>query len=170
MGKWKNFFLQKMGVDANSQPYPVYESVSTWGVFCKSIPFKLFDKVKEPAKRSYYDQHGDDEYIAPGGLLLDSYTMKVELACKKISNSNSLDSAAVNDVRAKVGAFLTYLRTSGMLKVYSSHTRIGRQDVRLESISDNAVWVVEDGVEYLIFEVTLKVNDPNTDITLTTQS
>lgn len=167
MGKWKNFFLQKMGVDGNNNPYPVYESVSTWGIFCKDIPFKLFDKVKEPPKRSYHDQHGDDEYIPGTGLYLEAYTMKVELACKKIASGNSWDSAAVNDVRAKVGTFLSYLRTSGMLNVYSSHTRIGRQDVRLESVGDNAVWKVEDGIEYLIFEVTLKVNDPSTDITLT---
>ncbi len=171
MGKWNNFFLQKMGVDENNNPYPVCESVSTWGIFCKDIPFKMFDKVKEPAKRSYYDQHGDDEYISPNGLLLEAYTMKVELACKKIGEGNSFDSAAVNDVRVKVGAFLSYLKTSGMLKVYSSHTRIGRQNVRLESVGEGGTWMTDDdGNEFLIFEVILKVNDPDTDVVLSSSN
>ena len=171
MAKWNNFFLQKMGLDVNHNPYPIYESVAAWGIFCKEIPFKIFDKVKEPAKRSWYDEHGDDEYIPTTGLMLEAYTMKVKLACKKITNGNQYDSASVDDVRLMVGNFLEYLRTSGMMKVYSAHTRIGRQNVRLESIDDDAVWVTEDdGSEFLIFSVTLKVNDPYTDITLASSS
>ena len=167
MHKWNNFYLQRMGVDAYNNPYPVCESVSTWGIFCKDIPFKIFDKVKEPAKRTWNDQHGDDEYIPSTGLYLESYSMKVEFACKKIGSGNKYDSAAVNDVRQKVGVFLEYLRTSGMLKIYSSHTRIGRQNVRLESISEDGTWDIDDeGNEFLIFEVTLKVNDPMTDVVL----
>lgn len=162
MGKWNNFFLQRMGVGPNNDPYPVCESVSTWGIFCKTIPFKLFDKVKDPAKRSWHDEHGDDEYIPSTGLFLEAYTMKVELACKKGSDSM----ASVDNVRTNIGNFLTYLRQSGLLKLYSSHTRIGRQNVRLESVSDNGKWVNEDDAEFLIFEVTFKVNDPVTDITL----
>lgn len=167
MGNWNNFFLQKMGVDENYDPYHIYESVSTWGIFCREIPFKLFGSVKEPAKRSYYDEHGDDEYIPATGLKYDAYSMKVGLGCKKIAAENKYDSAAVNDVRVRVGAFLEYLRSAGMMKIYSSHTRIGRQNVRLESVSDDAKWDVDDeGDEFLIFEVTLKVNDPNTDVNL----
>lgn len=162
MGKWNNFFLQRMGVGTNNAPYPVYESVSTWGIFCKGIPFKLFDKVKEPAKQSWFDEHGDDEYIPSTGLFLEAYTMKVELACKKGRDGM----ASVDNVRTNIGNFLTYLRQSGMLKLYSSHTRIGRQEVRLDSVGDNAKWVNDDNGEFLIFEVTFKVNDPVTDITL----
>lgn len=165
MGKWNNFFLQRMGVGENNAPYPVCESVATWGVWCKDIPFKLFDKVKEPPKRTWNDEHGDDEYIPSSGLFLEAYTMKVELGCKKIDNSQ----ASVDDVRDKVGEFMEYLRSAGMMNVYSSHTRIGRQNVRLESVPDSAKWKVEeDGFEWLIFEITLKVNDPMTDVTLQT--
>ena len=168
MGKWNNFFLQKMGVDSTNAPYPICESVATWGIFCKQIPFKMFDKVKAPAKRSYYDEDGDEEYIPESGLKLEAYTMKVEFGCKKIAKGNNYGSAAVNDVREKVGKFLGYLRTSGMMKMYSSHTRIGRQSVRLDSINDSATWITEeDGTEFLVFEVTFKVNDPSTDIKLT---
>ena len=124
MGKWNNFFLQRMGVNSNNAPYPVCESVATWGIFCKSIPFKVFDKAKAPAKRSWNDEDGDDEYIPSSGLFMEAYTMKVELACKKGSDSM----ASVDNVRTNIGNFLAYLRQSGMMKLYSSHTRIGISD------------------------------------------
>lgn len=166
MGKWNNFIVQRMGYSTGTTPYPVYESVSQWGIFCKSIPFKIMEKVKEPAKRTWYDENGDDEYIPSGGLYLDAYTMKVEFACKKIGASNVFDSAEVADVRQKVGLFLSYLKTAGMIKLYSTYTRIGRQNVRLDSVADDAKWKNDGGQEYLVFSVTFKVNDPVTDVTL----
>ena len=168
MNKWNNFYVQKMGTDTNGDAYPVCESVGTWGVWCKEIPFKLAEKMKEPAKRSWYDEHGDDEYVASGGLYAEAYTMKVELGCKMTTarDVTRYGIAAVDDVRDKVGRFLSYLRSSGMLNMYSSHTRIGRRYVRLESVSDGATWkTTDDGQEFLVFSVTLKVNDPVTDWT-----
>lgn len=167
MGKWNNFIVQRMGYSTGTTPYPVYESVNQWGIFCKSIPFKIMEKVKEPAKRGWYDENGDDEFIPSGGLYLEAYTMKVEFACKKMSASSDWGSPAVSDVRQKVGQFLSYLKTSGMIKLYSTHTRIGRQNVRLESVSDDAKWKSDGGQEFLLFSVTFKVNDPATDVTLT---
>ena len=153
-----------------------------WGVWCKDIPFKLWDKAKEPAKRSWNDEHGDDEYIPSTGLWLDAYEMTVEFGCKildsAIGSSSDEEVAHVDDVRTAVGSFLEYLRQSGMMKMYSTHTRIGRQNVRFVSVSDDAHWETEvhyetiNGVrtevkeEFLIFKVTFKVNDPKTDITL----
>ncbi len=154
MERWQNFYLQSM----NGSDKSVYESTNKWGVWCKDIPFKIFDKVKAPAKRTWYDEDGDEEYIPSDGLYLEAYTMEVEFGCKKTST--------ITDVRQKVGAFLEYLRASGHMKMYSSYTRIGRQNVRLESVSDNAKWKSNDNIEYLIFKVVFKVNDPKTDITL----
>lgn len=168
MGKWNNFFLQRMGTDKRGNEYPAFESIYKWGVWCKDIPFKIIDKVKAPAKRSWYDEHGDDEYISPDGLFLEAYTMKVEFGCKLLKAGHGYASAGmpVNDVRKSVGDFLKYLRESGMMKLYSTYTRIGRQNVRLESVSDNAKWKTDDGNEFLVFEVTFKVNDPLTDFKL----
>ena len=167
MEKWQNFFLQLMGTDEAGVPYPINESVSKWGIFCKSIPFKIFDKVKEPAKRSWNDEDGDDEYISKDGLRLEAYTMKVEFGCKKIAagDASKYGTSAVDDVRNKIGTFLNHLKL-GYFKLYSSHTRIGRQNVRVESVSDNAKWKSDENGEYLIFEVTFKVNDPVTDVDL----
>lgn len=157
MNKWQNFFLQKMGVDGQGNAYTMHESVSQWGVWCRDIPFKLLDKAKDPSKVSWLDEHGDDEYIPSTGVYLEAYTMKVDFGCKLTS--------AVSDVREKVGLFLTYLRESGMLMLYSSHTRIGRKNVRLSSVPDDAKWKNEGGEEWLVFSVIFKVNDPVTDIT-----
>ena len=169
MGKWNNFYLRRMGTDENSSPYNTYESVTTWGIWCKSIPFKLYDKVKEPAKRSWYDEHGDDEFLPDGGLFMDAYTMDVEFGCKiiKTEHDRTIFGKAVSDVRANVGEFIEYLRTSGMMMMYSSYSRIGRQKVRLSEIHDDAVWKSDDDQEFLIFKVTFKVNDPMTNIILT---
>lgn len=169
MAAWQNFYLQRMGTDSQGNTYPMYESVAAWGVWCKDIPFKIFDKVKEPAKRSWNDEHGDDEYISSDGLWLDSYEMDVEFGCKKMpSNYGGMDTAAVGDVRVAVGVFLEYLRESGMMKLYSAWTRTGRQEVRLVSVSDDAHWEPDegDGSEFLVFKVRFKVNDPKTDVVL----
>lgn len=168
MKKWRNFFLQRMGENGNGSSYPVCESVQTWGIWCKDIPFKLFDKIKEPARRTWNDEHGDDEYIGDDGLYVEAYTMTVEFGCKKMGavEDNGDVIAAVNDVRERVGAFLEYLRSSGMMMLYSSHTRIGRQNVRLSSIDDSATWQTDDNGEFLLFSVSFKVNDPMTDVVM----
>lgn len=162
MEKWQNFYLQRMGSDGNGSEYPVKESVSTWGIWCKDIPFLPMSKVKSPAKRTWNDEHGDDEYIGEGGLYLESYEIDIEFGCKKMSSA--IGKAQVDDVRVRVGDFLQYLR-GGMLKIYSSYTRIGRQNVRLESF-DKGTWKSENGQEFLVFTIKFKVNDPVTDVTL----
>lgn len=168
MAKWRNFYLQKMGVDGSSNPYPVYESVLQWGIWCKDIPFKLYEGVKEPANRKWYDEHGDDEFIPSDGLRMEAYTMEIEFGCKLMSgvSDGTTTMPTVTDVKEKVSAFLEYLRTSGAMKMYSSYTGIGRQQVRLDSVNDNGKWKNENGQQFLIFKVKLKVNDPITNVTL----
>ncbi len=169
MERWQNFYIQKSGAGEVA-----IESVDTWGVFCKNIPFVLYGDVKEPAKVEYYDEHGDDEYIGSEGLYLKSYSIEVEFGCKKMDSTTF---GTVDDVRECVAEFLEFLRSAGLFKLYSSYTRIGRQNVRLESISDNAKWisngewrVVNNERKYviteeiLVFKVKFKVNDPKTNV------
>ena len=172
MGNWNNFYLQRMGTAPGGGAYPVCESVRTWGIWCMDIPYKVFDKVKAPAKRSWHDEHGDDEYIGNNGLYMEAYTIKVKFGCKRITGQHdtTMYSVTVSDVRQKVRTFLEYLRGAGMMKLYSSHTRIGRQNVRLDSVDDNAKWKDDGDGEFLVFEVTLKVNDPQTDVVLGSSS
>lgn len=167
MADWRNFYIKKMGTGN-----PTKESVLDFGIWCKTIPFKIMEKVKQPPSRSWNDEHGTDEFIPEGGLMLDAYTMKVEFGCKKMKqlHDGSTNIPAVTDVRSKVATFIEFLRTSGMMMLYSSYTGIGRQNVRLDSIGDNAKWKNQGGEQWLIFEVVFKVNDPYTDITLSSSS
>lgn len=157
---------------------PTYESVSQWGVWCKDIPFQIADGVKKPASRTWNDEHGDDEYIASTGMFMEAYTMEVEFGCKvmKAVTDGQTNIPAVTDVQKKVADFLEYLRSSGMMKMYSSYTRIGRQYVRLESYNDgtwqskkewrtvNNVRTLVTTEEFLVFKIKFKVNDPVTNI------
>ena len=164
MGNWNNFFMQKMPSSGSLTTPPVYESVDDFGIWCKGIPFKLYGKVKETYSNTWLDEQGDDEYL-PDELMMEAYQMEVEFGCKLTTS--------VSDVREKVSLFLDYLRgadlgaTGTRLKIYSTYTRIGRQDVRLLEVSDDAEWYSEGGEEFLVFKVVFKVNDPVTDITLT---
>ena len=169
MKKWRNFYLQRMGKDEYGNPYPCCESVATWSIWCKDIPFAIGDKVKDPASRKWYDEYGDDEYIPEEGLKMEAYTMKVELGCKVPDGVMlSVNQSASDYVRAAIGSFLDYLKESGMMKIYSTYTKIGRQNVRLSKISDKAWYSDYENESFLIFEVELKVNDPVTNITLDT--
>ena len=169
MERWQNFYVQKEGLNE-----AVKESVAAWGIFCKDIPFKVIEKVKEPAKRTWNDEHGDDEYIGDNGLYLEAYEMEVEFGCTKMDSTTL---GTVDNVRDNINTFIQYLRTSGMMKMYSSYTRIGRKNVRLVSVNDNAKWVSKGEwrtvnntrtfvvtEEWCIFKVKFKVNDPITDI------
>lgn len=160
MANWQNFYLQKM----SSTSEPVYESVNRWGVFCKEIPFALAGDMKKPAKNEWYDEHGDDEYIADGGLYMEAYTMEVEFGCQVLETGNRFN-VIVEDVRANVASFLQYLRTSGMMKMYSSYTGVGRQSVRLDSYNDGE-WINDNGITMLVFKIKFKVNDPVTEMVL----
>ena len=71
---------------------------------------------------------------------------------------------SVEDVRSAVASFLEYLRSAGMVKLYSSYTGIGRQNVRLDAINDEAKWKNEGGEQWLIWKVNFKVNDPITNM------
>lgn len=171
MKKWQNFYFQRMSqiIDGEETLETVYESVSDFGIWCKDIPFKIFEKVKNPAVRTWNDEHGDDEYIPSGGLWLESYEMDVEFGCKKMTGP--IDGAStryISDVRVAVGNFLNWLRRNGEINLYSSWTRIGRQKVRLVSVDNDAHWEPDSSdAEFLVFKVRFKVNDPNTDIVLT---
>ena len=168
MKDWQNFYIQKMGTEVSGTPYPVFESVNTWGVWCKDIPFKLYERVKAPAMRSWNDEHGDDEYVPSTGLYMESYEIEITFGCKILTSLFADEETAyVDNVRNAVKAFLDYLRASGMMKIYSTWTRTGRQYVRLSEFPETVKWVPGStgNTEFIIFPVKFKVCDPVTEVT-----
>lgn len=130
----------------------VVETISAFGMYCMDNPFKVADSVKEPTKRSWYDENGDDEYIPEEGLYMSSYENDVKFGF----HGNAF---AANE---KLQLFLEYLR-KGLLKMYCEFNQVGRQHVRLKSIKQT---LDRDpgGEDILILTITFKFNDPITDI------
>lgn len=50
--------------------------------------------------------------------------------------------------------------------IYDTYTKIGRTNVRYMSYSDNILYRRDSQDDIVVFSVKLKVNNPNTDITL----
>lgn len=130
----------------------VIDTIASFGMYCMEDPFKMAESVKEPSKRTWYDEHGDDEYISPDGLYMDAYESDVKFGFKG-------DAFGANE---KLREFLKYLR-GGMMKWYSDFNRIGRQHVRLKGIKQDLYRDEGDG-DILVLTATFKFNDPITDI------
>lgn len=147
-------YFKKMKNDAL-----VVDTFDSWGIVCKDFPFKMFGEAKELPKNDWKDEDGDDEYV-PSVLKLAAYEMKVEFVYK----------GALNTANVNIRAFLDYLTGrdgSGVdMMVYDTFTRIGRQHVRFVEAEDDVVYRQADSGDVIVFGVTLKVNDPVTDIKL----
>lgn len=111
--------------------------------------------MKDVAKRDWYDEDGDDEFV-PDALKYKAYEMSVKFGYK----------GGMFSANEKLSELMDYLG-GGAMKIYDSYNRVGRQGVRLMEISDDADLVrnTEDG-DILIITIKFKVNDPRTDITL----
>lgn len=146
---YKPFLIQKLKTNS-----PVRDS-REWDIWVKSIPFLIYPKLKEPAKRSWVDESGDDEYV-PDTPRFEAYTMDVAFAF--IGERGTAN--------VKIRSFLSYLSQDGEFSIYDTYTAIGRTHVRYSSFSDDAFRRREGQNDLVEFKVTLKVNDPITEIRL----
>ena len=77
MKDYFRIYMQKDGDGAK-----VMDTITDFGMYVSESPFKPCDAVKEPVKRSWYDEHGDDEYIGKDGLYMAAYENKVKFLFK----------------------------------------------------------------------------------------
>lgn len=131
---------------------PVVDTIGSFGMYCMENPFKPCENVKEPVKRTWHDEHGDDEYVPNGGLYMEAYENKVKFGFHG-------EEYEANDCLVK---FLDYVR-GGMMKMYCEFNRIGRRHVRLKSVDHELVRDAGNG-DILVLSLTFKFNDPVTDI------
>ena len=145
-----------------------------WGIACVKIPFKAGGNVKSPAKRDWFDEHGEDAYI-PNKLMFEAYDVEFEVAC--VINGNVWN---LSQSFAKIDSFKKWLSgndtnagSGAELKIYSPYSTIGRQGCHLLSISDEEPHLqlkTESGNIYkenvLTFKVKFRVTDPMTNIEL----
>lgn len=154
----EKLYIQKI---TNSDTEPeTKETGSDFGFYGMEIPFKMQYSVKDPEKNDWADEDGDDEYIPDGGLKMQAFEIEIKLGYKG-------DKKTAND---RLQNLLNYLTgrdgTGSTMKLYSTYTGIGYNDVRFKSISDDAELVRDDDGDILIIKVTLKVNDPITRVVL----
>lgn len=148
MDRYFRIYLQKEKDGAD-----VIDTIESFGMYCMENPFKTCSDVKDPIKRSWNDEHGDDEYIPKEGLYMASYENKVKFGFKgKAYGANE-----------KLKAFLEYLR-GGMMKMYCEFNGIGRKNVRLKSIDQTLYRNVCGDEDILTISITFKFNDPTTDV------
>lgn len=132
----------------------VKDTIESFGMYCMENPFKTCSEVKEPTKRTWYDEHGDDEYISPNeGLYMAAYENKVKFGFYGFSYG----------ANEKLKSFLEYLR-GGMIKMYCEFNGTGRQHVRLKSVDPTLYRNIQLNEDLLIVSMTFKFNDPVTDI------
>lgn len=147
--KYKPFLIHKLKEGS------VVRDSTEWGILVKSFPFKLRPDVKEPAKRDWKDQNGDDEFI-PSNAVFKAYTMDVDFLFIGDSGTGN----------QKIGEFIDYLTADGEFSVYDTYTKIGRTHVRYISMKEDAFKRRDQGRDFISFSISFKVNDPVTQITL----
>lgn len=155
----EKIYVQKM--TAEDEPAAqVRELGSDFGFYGMEIPFVPFGEAKEPSRNDWKDEDGDDEYLPESGLKMQAFEVGIKLGYK-----GSKDSA-----NGKIAALLDYLTgrdgTGPRMKIYSTYTKIGYNDVRFVSLDDDAELVRSGDGDILVITVTLKVNDPATRVTL----
>lgn len=133
---------------------------SQWGIIIKSNPNPSLPKAKEPYKNQWLDENGDDEYTAEMHFEAMEITIGIYVSCK---GSNQAQSVA--ELRQIKRAFFEKI-CNGEFMIYDSALQNGYRKVRYVSETiDQKIW--KNAPRYTeISTITLKVNDPITQITI----
>lgn len=150
MATYKPFLIQKLTDNA-----PVRDS-KEWNIWIKSVPFKVFPDMKDIPSRDWVDESGIDEFL-PNTPFYKAY----EIDCQFVYIG------AYESANTQIKSFLKYLAEGGFFKFYDTYTKIGRTNIRYVSNDEDIFYRREGNDDIVQFKVTLKVNDPITDITLT---
>lgn len=133
------------------------DSIAKWGIACTSFPFKLDGGAKDLATRDWPGEDGEDAFI-PDVLPLKAYDLTVDMVYV-----GPLGQAYDNIMEFR--DYMTGADGKGAsLKVYNSHTKIGRQGVYWLEMGD-IKFSKEADEEVLQFPLKLRVSDPKTSIT-----
>ena len=153
---YKPILFQKLTTNAT------VKDSAQWNIYVSHMPFNLSPKAKDLPKRSRPDQNGDDEYV-PDTMFYEAYEMDVTfLYCIPTVKASGTTGISNTDIKA----FLDYLKTGGVFKMYDAYTKIGRTKVRYVDFNEKMFFRREGLNDVVEFTLKLKVNDPVTEITL----
>lgn len=153
----------------------VVNSFTRWAIVCAHVPFKAGGKTKDVAKRSWYDEHGEDAYV-PEDLMFEAYDAEFEFAyVGRELASNPFD---LGLAYATIKSFKEWLTTDGsVMSIYSPYASIGRKGCYLLEMNNEecCVQTVQQGSNVynenvLTFRAKFRVTNPVTDITLSSSS
>lgn len=151
IANYKPFLIKKLKDNS------LVRDSSEWNIYVKHIPFQIAGEVKNVHTETWTDEDGDSEFV-PDDLIYKAYEMKCDFVF--IGEHGTAN--------AKIKAFTDYLANGGMFSIYDTFSKVGRTDVRLVKGSDNpdVFYRREGNNDIVVFPITLKVNNPRTEIIL----
>lgn len=151
MSNYKGILFQRDGESVRNS--------TEWKCYVENSPYiPVARKAKNITSQSWYDEHGDDEFI-PNALYYEPVEATLDFVFK----------GSVSEAKTQIVSFINYLR-GGLFKFYDEFYQVGRQNVRVISFPDNTQFKYDDitkGTGVATFSIEIKINDPVTDITLT---
>lgn len=131
---------------------------TTYGLVAQTQPFPDNCEVKDPYKNDWFDENGDEEYVASMRRKAFQFTVKFYIKTFPTTGSTPMSAIAVlNGLRDSFRSKLI----PGEFKVWDSWQEKGFQKVRFVKDEVNEREITED-YAWMIFSVTFKVNDPST--------
>lgn len=130
-----------------------------WGLLARSNPYPLLPKPKQPYKNEWFDEHGDQEYVA------EMYYESIEFSVSFYAKAYDSEGVTAEEIiRQQIEAFFSKIN-KGEFKIYDSYTGLGRQKVRYAGYEEESFVRRKDWAR-AIFTISLKVNDPITRVKL----
>jgi len=148
---YKPFYIQANG-DVTAW------DTTDYGLVAQTQPFPCNFEVKEPYKNTWFDEHGDEEYIG-ATMYLKGFEYTVKFFVKTLA---TVGSSPIEKLNSQIDSFMGKL-LQGEFKIWDSWQERGYQSVRYvkQSIEDRDV---TDEYAWMLFSVTMKVNDPATEV------
>ena len=153
-----NVYIRKMGADGGGNARPTYNIREHFGFVIQELPFDLSTDVKDVDTVDYFDEDGSNEWM-PAHLRIKSYDMKVKFISK----------GTKEELYTRYSRLRNYLlgrdNTGVAFMIYDEYHGIGRKDIRLQKLDDEAEYeALNDGGYVFSIEATFKVNDPLTEV------
>lgn len=132
---------------------------ATYHLVAQSQPYQDNTAVKEPYKNTWFDEDGDDEYTE--SLFRKAFEFQVKFFIKAVKGQNDVDeTVAMSEIVDQRNAFRDRLINAGSFKFYDDWNKCGFRSVRFVK-DETDERHIKDGVAWMIFSITFKVNDPN---------
>lgn len=168
MADYKKFFIKQQTYDGSNYTDvdgSVKDIYDEFGIVCQDFPFKYFPEKKDPAKREWPDEDGEDVFIPSGGLKTSAFDIEVKFlyagavyGTDVASNSTTMYAKIVNFID-----FITCKDVGGrvMLAMSDEYTGLAFQGVYVKEVGNELYEYNDVNLNgYAVFKVKFRVTDP----------